>query len=321
MTKLHAVTGAFGYSGKSIARRLLAQGLAVRTLTNSRPAPGADIPGLDGIDVQPLCFDDPDRLTAALTGVEVLYNTYWVRFNHQRFTHLSAVDNTLALFAAAKRAGVRRIVHTSITNPDADSSLSYFRGKAQLEDALRGSGLSFAILRPAVLFGDEDILINNIAWLLRRFPLFGVFGSGRYRLQPIFVQDFARLAVEHGAGSQNVTVDAIGPETFTYRELVQTVAAQLGLRRAIISIPPVVGYWLGRALGRWLGDVVITRDEIEGLMADLLVTDSPPAGETRLSHWLHDHRETVGMRYANELARRQVQSARGLARGDHAAVG
>ena len=147
----------------------------------------------------PLPFDEPDKLAAILDGVDVLYNTYWVRFNHRKFTHGEAVKNTLILFEAARRANVRRVVHVSITNPAEDSPLEYFSGKARLEATLRESGLSYAILRPTVLFGREDILINNIAWALRRFPFFAIFGDGSYRLQPVHVDDLAELAVEEGA--------------------------------------------------------------------------------------------------------------------------
>lgn len=297
----HVVTGAFGYTGKYITKRLLAAGIKVRTLTNSLHRAN---PFGDQVEAHPFHFDDPERLAAALDGAEVLYNTYWVRFNHRLFTHAEAVRNTLTLFDAAKRAGVRRIVHTSITNPSEDSPLEYFSGKAVLERALRESGLSYAILRPTVIFGQEDILINNIAWTLRRFPVFGVFGDGNYRLQPIHVEDFAELAVEQAGRQENVTIDAIGPETFTYRELAQTIGAIIGCPRPVISVPRRVGYAVGWMIGKWTGDVTITRDEIEGLMAGLLYTDSSPAGQTRLTEWTKEHADALGRRYASEVARR-----------------
>ncbi len=214
------------------------------------------------------------------------------------------MDNTRTLFAAAREAGVERVVHVSITNPSADSELEYFSGKAQLEAALRASGLSYAILRPAVLFGKEDILINNIAWMLRRFPVFGVFGDGEYRLQPIHVDDLAGVAVEHGAKRDDVIVDAIGPETFTYRELVAAIGRAIGKPRPIVSIPPSAGYYVSLLLGKLVGDVVLTRDEIKGLMAGLLCVDSPPAGTTRLTDWAAERRDVLGVRYASELGRR-----------------
>jgi NADH dehydrogenase len=250
-------------------------------------------------------FDEPQKLIESLRGVSVLYNTYWVRFNYNNFTHTGAIRNSLTLFEAAKAAGVERVVHVSITNPSEDSPLEYFRGKAHLERALVQSGLSHAILRPAVLFGREGILVNNIAWVLRHLPVFGIFGGGQYKLQPIYVGDLAEIAVEQGRGRTNCVIDAIGPETFTYRELVTRVGEIIGKRRPIVSVPPAVGYAVGWVIGRLVGDVMITRDEIAGLMANLLYVDSPPAGRTKLTDWAGEHASSLGLHYTSELARRR----------------
>ena len=298
---IHAVTGAYGYSGKYIAQRLLDEGRNVITLTNS--VSRTNNFG-DRIKAFPFDFDEPDKLAEHLHGVSVLYNTYWVRFNHRLFKHADAVRNTLMLFEAAKRAGVKRIVHVSITNPAEGCGLEYFEGKATLEKALIESGISHAILRPAVLFGKEDVLINNIAWVLRRLPVFGVFGNGRYRIQPIHVDDLAALAVEQGKVRENAIINAIGPETFTFRELVAKIGEIIGKPRPVISVPPRFGYVVGRLLGTLVGDVVITREEIEGLMADLLYVNAPPAGTTVLTDWVKAHAETLGRSYTSELARR-----------------
>lgn len=304
--ELHVLTGAFGYSGRYIATRLLDAGRRVRTLTTNPRCPDAF---RGRVEVHPLDFADGRRLAESLRGAAVLYNTYWVRFNHGGFCHSGAVDNTLRLFDAAAKAGVGRVVHVSITNPSEDSPLEYFRGKARLERALRDSGLSHAILRPAVLFGREDILINNIAWLLRRFPVFGVIGDGSYRLQPIYVDDMARLAVAHGCGRRNALVEAIGPETFTYRGLVDSIGAIIGRRRRIVTVSPGTGYLLAAAIGKAVGDVVITREEIAGLTSGLLCVDAAPAGTTRLTDWARENAGTLGARYASELARRRVTTA------------
>ncbi len=298
---LHAVTGAFGYSGRYIARRLLDGGKRVITLTNARPS-GDPFGGR--VASYPLRFDDFEQLRGSLRGVRVLYNTYWVRFDHHRFTHAAAVRNSRSLFAAAVEAGVERVVHVSITNPSPDSTLTYFCGKAEVEQALAESGLSYAVLRPTVLFGAEDILINNIAWMLRRFPVFAIPGDGGYRLQPIYVDDLAALAVSAAEGTQNTIVDAIGPETFTYRGLVQTIGTCIGRSRPLLSLPPAIVYGLGSAMGRILRDVVITRAEIQGLMEELLYVETAPTGTTSLSAWASEHSATLGLEYSSELARR-----------------
>ena len=298
----HAVTGAFGYSGKYIAKRLLDRGHEVITLTNS---PDRENPFAGRIKPYPFNFDNPKELTESLRGVSTLYNTYWVRFNHKLFKHADAVRNTERLFEAAKAAGVERIVHVSITNPSEDSPLEYFSGKARLERALADTGLSYAILRPTVLFGREDILINNIAWALRCLPVFGVFGKGEYRLQPIHVDDIAGLAVEQGDRRGNVTINAIGPETFTYKNLVKTIGELIGKNRPVISTPPSVGFVAGWILGKFVGDVMITREEIKGLMADLLYVDSAPTGTTVLTDWIREHADSLGRKYTSELARRK----------------
>jgi len=297
----HAVTGAFGFSGRYIAQRLLDSDCQVITLTNS---PGRPNPFGGRIKAYPLDFDDPAALIRSLKGVEVLYNTYWVRFNSAKFSHKEAVRNTEVLFHAAKRAGVRRIVHVSITNPDKCKHLPYFVGKAKLEQSLRETGIGYCILRPAVLFGREDILINNIAWALRRFPVFALFGRGDYLLQPIHVDDFAGLAVEQAHDEQNRVINAIGPETFSYRSLVQMLGESIGKARTLISVPPRAGYFLGRIVGAWMKDEFITWEEVLGLKAGLLHVDAAPLGRTRLSDWARQHREALGRRYAGEMARR-----------------
>lgn len=298
---LHAVTGAFGYSGKYIARRLIDAGNNVVTLTNSSHRPN---PFGDRIGILPLSFDEPAQLVRSLTGVRTLYNTYWVRFNHKGFTHQRAIKNTLRLVQAATDAGVKRMIHVSITNPSAESPFEYFRGKAELESAIIDSGLSYAILRPAVLFGKEDILINNIAWSLRKLPLFGLFGDGTYKIQPIYVDDLAEIAVQQGLQTENVIIDAIGPETFTYRELVSNIGRIINRPRPIIPLPPRLAYAFGFLIGKIVGDVMITWEEVGGLMANLLYVDSSPVGKYPLTTWASENAFTLGRHYANELERR-----------------
>jgi len=296
-----AVTGAFGYSGRYITKRLLEAGHEAITLTNSLHRPN---PFGEKVTAFPFHFDEPGKLLDSLRGVQALVNTYWVRGDHRLFTHGQAVANTKILFSAAKEAGVRRIVHVSITNPDSTSELPYFRGKADLESSLKDLGISSCILRPTVLFGKEDVLINNIAWSLRHLPVVGVFGAGDYKLQPIYVDDLARVAAERVSGDRDEVLEAIGPETFTYRELVARVSSAIGVKRPIISVSPGLGYWSCRLVGLFVGDVVITREEIRGLMDGRLYVDAPALGATKLTEWIDRHRDTLGRHYTSEMARR-----------------
>jgi NADH dehydrogenase len=310
MTTKAAVTGAFGYTGKYIARLLLANGQDVITLTG-RPERG--LPEFAGrIRALPFDFDQPERLCESLTGVDVLYNTYWVRFNYGSQTYERAVANTRTLIRAAREAGVRRIVHVSITNPTLESRLPYFHGKALLEQAVQDSGLEYTILRPTVIFGAEDILINNIAWLLRHFPVFAVPGSGEYRLQPIFVEDMAELAVRAGLSHDNEIIDAVGPDIFTFNELLALVAGSLKSKALRVHLPAGLALQLSRLIGVLLGDVVLTQDEVEGLSAGLLVSKSAPTGRTRLADWLAQNHAVVGMHYASELSRHYLSPEKTL---------
>ena len=297
-----AVTGAYGYSGQYMAKRLLDQGHDVLTLTNSTRRSN---PFGDKVKAEPFNFSNPVALEKTLRGVDVLINNYWVRFNMQPlFTHAGAVLHAKALFDAAKRAGVARIVQISITNPDRSSDLPYFSGKAEMEDHLRSIGLSYCILRPTVLFGKGDILINNIAWSLRYLPIFGIFGDGRYRLQPIYVDDLAEAAVLKAQELTNATIDAIGPETFRYRGMVEMIAAEIGVRPRIVSLPPDFAYQMTRVIGWFVDDVIITREEIKGLMEERLYVKSSPLGTTKLSNWVHANRRRLGLNYTSELVRR-----------------
>jgi NADH dehydrogenase len=253
--------------------------------------------------VAPLNFDDPGELTRSLEGADVLYNTYWIRFPRGGTTHDQAVENTGNLVAAAREAGVRRIVHISITGASASSELTYFRGKGQAEQIVKESGLSYAIVRPTLVFGGEDVLINNIAWGLRRFPLFPVFGNGDYPVQPVHVDDLANIAIAAANESLDLTLDAAGPETITYEELIRSIAKGIAARGRPIHVSPRIALLLTRALGLLVRDVVLTRHEIDGLMAGLLVSDSAPTGETRFSDWLSKHGDSLGRRYVSELAR------------------
>ena len=294
------ITGAFSYTGKYATRLLVSRGYSVRTLTYH---PERTNPFGEKVEVFPYNFDEPEKLTQTLRGASTLINTYWVRFPRGKSTFQTAVENTRALIRAAKNAGVKRIVHVSIANPSLDSKLGYYKGKAELEQAVLESGLSYKILRPTVIFGLEDILINNIAWFVRWFPVFGIPGDGRYGIRPIYVEDMARLLAGAVEQETSAVQEAVGPETYTFEELVKLIAGQLGRRIRLVHLPVPVAYVSTLVTGWFVGDVVLTWEEYKGLMGNLLAPVGASAGETRLSQWLAANREQIGVRYASEVAR------------------
>ncbi|MBK9210111.1 MAG: NAD(P)H-binding protein [Anaerolineales bacterium] len=295
-----AVTGAFSYSGKYITSRLLARGEEVITLTNhpNRPDPFAG-----KVKAFPLNFQNEEELISSLRGADVLVNTYWIRFDKDHNTQPQAVKNTAILVNAAVKAGVKRIVHISITNPSADSHLPYFWGKAANEKAVTDSGMSYAILRPTVLFGKEDILINNIAWLLRRLPIFGLPGDGSYKLSPVYVDDLAALAVDAVYKNENYVWDAVGPDEFTFKEMVQLIGKSANASKPLIPFPPLLALWAAQFMSIFVKDVMLTPEEVDGLMANLLISKEAPRCKTSLRTWLEENKVTVGKQYASELAR------------------
>jgi NADH dehydrogenase len=300
-TSVDLVTGAFSYSGSYIAERLLGSGRRVRTLTFH---PDRAHPLQASVETFAYRFDDPAALTRSLEGVSTLYNTFWVRFDHGQTSFANAIESSRMLFFAANSAGVRRIVHVSIANPSIESPLPYFRGKALVEYALAQSGLHYSIVRPTWLFGGErDALANNIAWILRRMPAFVLPGSGTYPVQPVHVDDLARICIDAARREGDVVIDAAGPETMPFGDLVALVRSAVNARSPIIHIPPSLMAAAARALGLFVRDVVLTPDEIRGLMAGLLVSHDPPLGRIAFSQWLDEHRTSVGRSYANELHR------------------
>ena len=297
---VNVVTGVTGYTGKYIALKLLSSGERVKSLTGH---PSRENPFNGHIEIFPYNFENKEALAKSLEGATTLYNTYWVRFSHGPVTYDLAVRNTKILLEAAKAAGIRKIVHVSIANPDENSSLPYYRGKAILEKMVMESGMDYAIVRPTVIFGPEDILINNIAWFLRRIPFFTVAGSGDYGIQPIFVEDMAELCISLAHQKGNAIVDAIGPETFRFIDLVRLIREKIHSHVKIIHVSPKVLLAISRLAGQLTGDVVLTPEEIEGLMANVLISSNTPTGKTRFTDWISQNAHILGTKYTSEIKR------------------
>jgi NADH dehydrogenase len=296
-TQLDVVTGAFSYSGAAITRELLRRGHRIRTLTAHPQRAPAGSP----VEIKPLDFTNSAELAESLRGAHTLYNTYWVRFAHGQLNHDVAVQNNKILFAAAAAAGVQRIVHVSITNPSLSSPDSYFRGKAEVEQALAACGVPYAVARPAILFGGNGVLVNNIAWLLRRLPVFAIGGGGQYRIRGIHVDDLARLCADLGTRTDTVTLDAVGPESLTFREMVQAIKEAVRSRALIVPVPGAVIPLLAAGLNLLLRDTLLTAGEYHAMAAGLADSAAPATGTIAFTEWVQQHGQELGRRYANEL--------------------
>ena len=297
---MDVVTGSFGYIGKYITRELLNRGRGVKTITTHPNKPN---PFGERVMASSYHFDDPDLLVRQLEGCEVLFNTYWVRFDYREWSFAGALENTKLLFRCAKRAGINKIVHISVTNPDESDSLPYYRGKALQERALKGEGVDYAIVRPTLVFGNEDILVNNITWTIRRFPIVPIFGTGEYEIQPVFVEDLATIAVDSSENEKSETIDAIGPETIAYKDLLRMLAQELDRNVKFVHVSPSLAVFLGNIIGMFVKDVIITKDELRGLMANKLTSNQDPNGKTLFSEWFGKNRRTIGLEYTSELNR------------------
>ncbi len=294
------VTGAFGYIGKYITKALIARGRSVHTITTHPAKPN---PFGSSVKAFAYNFENPALLTQTLCGAETLYNTYWIRFPYDGQTYESALQNTQILFQCAKEAGVKRIVHISVTRASISSNLPYYHGKAVQELMLKESGVPFSIVRPTLVFGKEDILVNNIAWLIRKSPVFPLFGSGSYRVQPVFVEDLAEISVRESLQPAGATIDAIGPESFTFRDFVALIAKKIGKKPLLLRVSPAFGILCGQLLGIFLRDILLTQHELEGLMQEMLTSLQPSNGQTKFSDWLEDNKTTLGRSYSSEITK------------------
>lgn len=301
---LQAVTGAFGYTGRHVARALLERGERVRTLTGRPwlPDPFAgQFP--DRFEVTPGHFHDERALAQSLEGVDTLYNTVWIRFPSGGHTFERVIEDSGRLFRAARMAGVRRVVHVSVSQPHERSPLPYFAGKARAERLLAESRISFSIVRPTLIFGpgpEEALLLNNIAWFLRRFPVFGLPGDGRYPVQPVDMRDVVDLCLAGAVGPDGITVDAAGPDRISFRDLVVRIRDAVGGPARLLSMPPAVVASACGILSPFLRDTILTRDEIDGLIEGRLVGEAPRACRRRFETWLESVAGTIGRCYVSD---------------------
>ena len=302
-----AVSGAWSYSGRDVAARLLRAGYTVVSLTN-RPVPDPD-PHAGAVARIPYDFA-PGALERSLDGVEVLACAYWTRHDrapvgHQGpwTSHALAVERSARIIDAAVRAGVSRLVWTSIANPGLDPDLSYYAGKAAVERLVEGSGLPHAILRPACFFGPGGILIENVAWAARHLPCVPIPAGPRYRIRPIHIDDYARAVVDAVGATGTFVRDATGPDRIEFGELVDYLASLTGGRARVVRLPIPACAVLYRLASGVMRETILTTDELKGLARNRLDSVEEPVGRIGLRAWLQDNVSMIGSRFLREPRR------------------
>lgn len=302
------VTGSFSFSGKFITNELLKTGERVETFTNH---PVTTNPNYSKITIKQYVFNDFNALVENFKGVDTFFNSYWIRFPYGSTSWMDAIRYSKDLFKACKLAGVKKIVHISVTNPKINSPYAYFKGKAIVEDLLKKSGVPYTILRVAWMFEEGDILTNNIAWILRHMPIFGIFGKGEYKIQPVSLKTLGKVAIENrylGDKTINInkTIDVIGPETLTYKEYVSLINRTIHAKTILFPFPWFaiqIPIFVSKVIGFALHDRLLTKDEIYSLKDNLLLTDSPPIGNVSFKKWLEKNKNNIGLKWANEVKR------------------
>jgi NADH dehydrogenase len=297
MAKRAVITGAFSFTGSAVAREMIRRGWSVHTLTNRTPPTDAKT-----LTSSPLKFD-LQYLKKTIEGADLFINTYWVRLPWKNIGFQTAIDSTRLLVKAVQEAKVPRLVHVSVSNAEKGANLGYYRGKFELETLIAGCGISYAIVCPTLILGPNDVLANNIAWFLRYFPVFPVPQGGRYRLQPITLSDTARIIADAAESAENIKVDAAGPEIFTFYDYLLVLARNCGVNPALVSAPNWVALAGLRMVEPFLGDIVLTREELLSLKQELLISNHSPLGKESVIEWLEGNAAQLGRKYANDLKR------------------
>lgn len=262
------VTGGSGFVGRALCERLAATWPGCHVVVPTRHLPNArTVQSLPTVDVLACDVHQPAQLAAVLQGAEVLVHLVAVLHGDAaRFDRVHvALPRTLA--AAARAAGVRRVVHVSALGVAADAPSNYLRSKAAGEGVWRQAeqvaDLDVRILRPSVIFGEDDRFTQLFAGLLKLLPLLPLAGAGA-RFQPVWVGDVAQALVEliRRDDLASATVEAAGPEVLTLGEIVQRVGAMSGHPRPVLPLPEWVGQLQAAALALLPGEPPMSRDNL-----------------------------------------------------------
>jgi uncharacterized protein YbjT (DUF2867 family) len=283
--RIVAIAGGSGFIGRTIARRLAAlPQLRVRVLSRDPGRARAKLAGLEADFVRGE-VTEPGTLPAALAGASavvsaVQFDGYPIE-NPRRGLTFERIDlgGTLALLAAAKAAGVTRFIYISGAAADENSRHPGFRAKGKAERAIRESGLEYTILRPSLVYGPDDTVVNGFAKAIRLAPVFPVPGSGRQTLQPVLVDDLAAcVALAISGRGQNGTYEIGGPDLMTFDDLIRLIMDLTGHRRPIVHVPESVMRAMG-AIAEMLPTPPLSRDAVTFVTADNACDIAPLVAE------------------------------------------
>jgi len=270
--RIVTVFGGTGFLGRRVVRHLGSHGLSAR-IASRHPGPSK------GSALQSIRADieDDDAVEAAVAGAYGVVNAVSLYVERGTMTfqalHVRAAERLARL---AKRAGVEQLVHVSGIGADAASRSPYIRSRGQGELAVKATFANAVIVRPAVMFGEDDAFLNTVVKLLKRLPAYPL-GGGLTRLQPVFVEDVAE-AIARAFNSEvahSVTYELGGPRVYTYKELLTEVADRLGKSPVFVSVPFPLWHILAR-ITEMLPGAPLSRNQVELMETDTIASVGMP---------------------------------------------
>jgi uncharacterized protein YbjT (DUF2867 family) len=290
--------GGGGLLGRAILDEF-ASGWKFRSV-HRRPGPREANHAVEVVRADLAAVPDLDRL---LEGVDAVVNVAWYRWgSERRFRILS--DGLGRLLAAARR---RHVPFVQVSVPPApahlETGIPYLTYKRRFDEAVRTSGLSYAIVRPTLMFARDDVLLGVMLRTVRRYPFFPMFGDGAYRISPVAAADVARLIQTLALDPPNATVDVGGPAAYRYRDVTDRMFALVGKRPRYWHLSPRAGVRLA-TLSQSLGSSLLYAYEVEWLLSDTLALPPSPRVDwpmRRVEPYLRDEAERLTGRPVPDL--------------------
>jgi NADH dehydrogenase len=276
--RIVTVFGGTGFLGRHVVRHLRAQGFAVRVATRHPRRADATFASEPGIEAGYVDVHDRSSVAVALASAFGAVNavSLYVERGTETFDQVH-VQAARGIAEAARQAGVQRLVQISGIGADPASPSLYVRKRGEGEQAVRAAFSDAVIVRPAVMFGTDSGFITAVLGLLRRLPVYPLFGRGHTRLQPASVEDVAEAItrIMLRSAPEPKLYEFGGPRIFTYEEFLRTVAQEAGLRARLLPLPFGAWHMLAR-VAEILPHPPVTRNQVELMEVDTVVSPGMP---------------------------------------------